>query len=63
MVPHIRRHQGPPGRSDSRREITRERCCPHIRIGNKVVRTASVMGQFGAPLDITLDELRIDTPI
>lgn len=34
--------------------------CPHFRIGEEVVRTISVVAQFGSPLDVTLDELRIE---
>jgi len=34
--------------------------CPRFRIGDDVVRTISVVAQFGAPVDVTLDELRIE---
>lgn len=34
--------------------------CPNFRIGNDLVRTVSVVAQFGSPLDVTLDELRIE---
>ncbi|MFZ2501270.1 MAG: helix-turn-helix transcriptional regulator [Nocardioides sp.] len=34
--------------------------CPHFRVGDEVVRTISVVAQFGSPLDVTLDELRIE---
>lgn len=34
--------------------------CPVFRIGDDLVRTISVVAEFGAPLDVTLDELRIE---
>jgi hypothetical protein len=34
--------------------------CPRFRIGDRLVRTISVVAEFGAPLDVTLDELRIE---
>ena len=34
--------------------------CPIFRVGEELVRTISVVAQFGAPLDVTLDELRIE---
>lgn len=34
--------------------------CPRFRIGDEVVSTISVDAQFGSPLDVTLDELRIE---
>ena len=34
--------------------------CPVFRVGDELVRTISVVAQFGAPLDVTLDELRIE---
>lgn len=34
--------------------------CPHFRVGDRVVRTISVVASFGTPLDVTLDELRIE---
>jgi transcriptional regulator with XRE-family HTH domain len=34
--------------------------CPHFRLGDEIVRTISVIAQFGTPLDVTLDELRIE---
>jgi hypothetical protein len=37
-----------------------EPVCPRFRIGDEVVSTISVVAQFGSPLDVTLDELRIE---
>lgn len=34
--------------------------CPHFRIGDQVIRTMTVVAQFGAAQDVTLDELRIE---
>lgn len=34
--------------------------CPRFRIGAELVSTISVVAQFSAPLDVTLDELRIE---
>jgi transcriptional regulator with XRE-family HTH domain len=34
--------------------------CPNVRVGDDLVRTISVVAQFSAPLDVTLDELRIE---
>lgn len=34
--------------------------CPHFRVGTDLVRTVSVVAQFGSPMDVTLDELRIE---
>lgn len=34
--------------------------CPHFDIGGRIVRTMTVVAQFGAAQDITLDELRIE---
>jgi transcriptional regulator with XRE-family HTH domain len=34
--------------------------CPIFRFGDELVHTISVVAQFGAPLDVTLDELRIE---
>lgn len=34
--------------------------CPHFRVGDQVIRTASVVAHFGQPLDVTLEELRIE---
>ncbi len=34
--------------------------CPHFRVGNDLVRTVSVVAQFGSPMGVTLDELRIE---
>lgn len=34
--------------------------CPHFAVGGCVVRTMSVVAQFGAAQDLTLDELRIE---
>lgn len=34
--------------------------CPHFLIGDSVVRTITVVAQFGAARDVTLDELRIE---
>ncbi len=34
--------------------------CPRFRIGDNLVSTIAVVAQFGAPLDVTLDELRIE---
>ena len=34
--------------------------CPVFRFGDELVHTISVVAQFGAPLDVTLDELRIE---
>ncbi len=34
--------------------------CPHFRIGDAVVRTMTVVAQFGGALDVTLEELRIE---
>lgn len=34
--------------------------CPNFRIGDDVIRTVSVVAQFGSPMDVTLDELRIE---
>jgi transcriptional regulator with XRE-family HTH domain len=34
--------------------------CPNFRVGDDLVRTISVVAQFSAPLDVTLDELRIE---
>jgi hypothetical protein len=34
--------------------------CPHFRVGDDVVRTISVIAQFGGARDVTLDELRVE---
>ncbi len=34
--------------------------CPHFRIGDDIIRTISVVAQFGGARDVTLDELRIE---
>ncbi|MBK9474710.1 MAG: hypothetical protein IPL94_00330 [Tetrasphaera sp.] len=34
--------------------------CPHFRIGGHLVRTISVVAQFGAAVDVTLEELRLE---
>jgi transcriptional regulator with XRE-family HTH domain len=34
--------------------------CPHFRVGDRLVRTITVVAQFGAARDVTLDELRIE---
>ena len=34
--------------------------CPRFRIGDEAVSTISVVAQFGSPLAVTLDELRIE---
>ena len=34
--------------------------CPHFRVGEQLVRTITVVAQFGAARDVTLDELRIE---
>ncbi len=34
--------------------------CPVFRVGEELVRTISVVAQFGGPLDVTLDELRVE---
>ena len=34
--------------------------CPHFRWGERVIRTVSVAATFGQPLDVTLDELRVE---
>lgn len=34
--------------------------CPIFRLGDEIVRTVSVVAQFGSPRDVTLDELRIE---
>ncbi|GAA1447953.1 hypothetical protein GCM10009641_74890 [Mycobacterium cookii] len=34
--------------------------CPNFRSGTDLIRTVSVVAQFGSPLDVTLDELRIE---
>ncbi|GAA6525316.1 helix-turn-helix transcriptional regulator [Intrasporangium sp. DVR] len=34
--------------------------CPHFRFGDELIRTISVVAQFGAARDVTLDELRIE---
>ncbi len=34
--------------------------CPHFRIGEQLVRTITVVAQFGGARDVTLDELRIE---
>ena len=34
--------------------------CPHFRFGDTVVRTVSVVAQFGSARDVTLDELRVE---
>ncbi len=34
--------------------------CPHFRVGDRIVRTISVVAQFGAARDVTLDELRLE---
>ncbi len=34
--------------------------CPHFDVGNRIVRTMSVVAAFGAAQDVTLDELRIE---
>lgn len=34
--------------------------CPQFRIGDEVISTISVVAQFGSPLDVTLEELRIE---
>jgi transcriptional regulator with XRE-family HTH domain len=34
--------------------------CPHFRIEGDVVRTISVIAQFGGARDVTLDELRVE---
>jgi hypothetical protein len=34
--------------------------CPNFRVGDDIIRTVSVVAQFGSPMDVTLDELRIE---
>jgi transcriptional regulator with XRE-family HTH domain len=34
--------------------------CPHFRVGDALVRTISVIAQFGGARDVTLDELRVE---
>jgi len=34
--------------------------CPIFKLGDEIVRTVSVVAQFGSPRDVTLDELRIE---
>jgi len=34
--------------------------CPHFRIGDALVRTMTVVAQFGGALDVTLEELRVE---
>jgi hypothetical protein len=34
--------------------------CPHFRVGEQLIRTITVVAQFGAARDVTLDELRIE---
>ncbi|MEQ6900351.1 helix-turn-helix transcriptional regulator [Nocardioides sp. YIM 152588] len=42
------------------RDVSPRVLCPVFRVGDDLVRTISVVAQFGAPTDITLDELRIE---
>jgi hypothetical protein len=34
--------------------------CPHFRVGGQLIRTITLVAQFGAARDVTLDELRIE---
>jgi len=34
--------------------------CPVFKLGDEIVRTVSVVAQFGSPRDVTLEELRIE---
>jgi transcriptional regulator with XRE-family HTH domain len=34
--------------------------CPHLRVGDRVIRTLSMMARFGSAREITLDELRVE---
>jgi len=46
----------PRGPADSSARVL----CPHFRVGDQLVRTISVVAGFGSPLDVTLDELRLE---
>ena len=35
-------------------------CCPHLRIGDQVIKTVSMVARFGTALEVTLDELRVE---
>lgn len=34
--------------------------CPHFLIGDRLIRTITVLAQFGAAIDVTLEELRVE---
>jgi len=34
--------------------------CPHLRIGDQVIKTVSMVARFGTARDVTLDELRVE---
>ncbi len=34
--------------------------CPHLRIGDQVIKTASMVARFGTAREVTLDELRVE---
>ena len=34
--------------------------CPHLRIGNQVIKTVSMVARFGTAREVTLDELRVE---
>jgi hypothetical protein len=34
--------------------------CPHIRIGDQVIKTVSMVARFGTAREVTLDELRVE---
>jgi hypothetical protein len=34
--------------------------CPHLRIGDQVIKTVSMVARFGTACEVTLDELRVE---
>ncbi len=34
--------------------------CPHLRIGDQVIRTVGIVARFGTAREVTLDELRVE---
>ena len=34
--------------------------CPHLRIGDQVIKTVSMVARFGTAREVTLDELRVE---
>ena len=34
--------------------------CPHLRIGDQLIKTVSMVARFGTAREVTLDELRVE---